>query len=310
MQQTPAQALGRKGERWFQNAIPKEWIFQKPTEDFGLDGTVMVATSNKLSGLEFGVQVKASANWVQRDGHFIVPGISYGALMRWLSPFLPTALVLYDEPKDQGYYAWVKDISPDVDVLMVSHPKSVTLKVPRDSVLDAGSFKSMEAWINEHFSSMHRAISTKNISASILPTIHHLTHALQLLLMLHAGGMPENPDAEKFQLLADVRAHKTVLSAIADLASHPYMKSPVTSKDLMNYIQRLRKAYSGKVGLFVDLDTLFQDGDVVLMVNREKMISMRPELMYMITQGVTALSSVVRGVACEYCGPRQAEGED
>jgi hypothetical protein len=42
IRQTEAQNLGRAGERWFESILPKEWIFQKPAEDIGLDGKVII----------------------------------------------------------------------------------------------------------------------------------------------------------------------------------------------------------------------------------------------------------------------------
>lgn len=52
--------LGRKGERWFQNVIPKEWILEKPSDDFGVDARVYISDGELITGLSFSVQVKAS----------------------------------------------------------------------------------------------------------------------------------------------------------------------------------------------------------------------------------------------------------
>ena len=111
VKQTESQIIGRAGERWFQGLIPREWIFQRPEEDIGLDGKVTIGTNTATGGLEFGVQVKASTNWDIKDGVISLAGIKTDTLVFWGSRLYPTLLVLYDVSKDTGYYGWASDIT-------------------------------------------------------------------------------------------------------------------------------------------------------------------------------------------------------
>jgi hypothetical protein len=110
VKQTQAQALGRSGERWFQAQLPSEWIFQPPIEDIGLDGKVIIGTSESTGDLEFGVQVKAKRKWVVKKGVIDVDGIKRETLRYWGSRLFPTMLVVYDVSENRGYWGWVYDI--------------------------------------------------------------------------------------------------------------------------------------------------------------------------------------------------------
>ena len=45
--QTSAQILGRLGERWFQSILPPEFVFTRPSEDFGIDGVVTIGGDHR-----------------------------------------------------------------------------------------------------------------------------------------------------------------------------------------------------------------------------------------------------------------------
>ncbi len=75
MRQTTAQSLGREGEQWFQHVLPSTWVFQRPNEDFGIDGTMPIASPNAISGLEFSVHIKSSRHRPKKDGILTISGI-------------------------------------------------------------------------------------------------------------------------------------------------------------------------------------------------------------------------------------------
>jgi len=101
IKQTESQNLGRAGERWFQSMLPKEWIFQKPEEDIGLDGKIIIGSDRETGGNEFAVQIKASKSWDTKDGLISVEGIKTDTISFWGSRLYPTLLVLFDEQKKQ-----------------------------------------------------------------------------------------------------------------------------------------------------------------------------------------------------------------
>jgi hypothetical protein len=83
--QTSAQILGRQGERWFHSILPPEWVFTRPSEDFGIDGTVAIGDSAAMTPVEFGVQIKASSHWATQGENIVVTGIAVETL-RYCSP--------------------------------------------------------------------------------------------------------------------------------------------------------------------------------------------------------------------------------
>jgi hypothetical protein len=297
MRQTSAQATGRKGERWFQNILPKEWIFQKPTEDFGLDGTVLIANSSHLSGLEFGVQVKASRQWVANRGFFVVSGVKYHTLLRWASPFMPTLLVLYDELLGSGYHAWIKDITPNIKELVLSRPRSITLKIPATSSLDENSWPLIRTWLENHNEGMLEAIQEKNLATLLLPAVHELTHALQLLLMAQSAHGGIGQDAEKMKGVGEITAHMAVIASLSRLSSNRYMKSPIGPASLAKYLDHFIDDYRRLVETFVpDFATCISKVDTpfVAWINSEVMARTRPRLVFMISECIASLSSLHR----------------
>jgi Domain of unknown function (DUF4365) len=296
MRQTSAQSLGRKGERWFQNVLPKEWIFQKPTEDFGLDGTVIIADPGYLSGLEFGVQVKASGRWLPRNGFFAVAGVKYHTLIRWASPLMPTLLVLYDETHDCGYYGWVKDIMPDVRQLIASRPDSVTLKIPSSSALEEASWAAIRAWLQRHHENLLKAVETKNVTAVLLPTIHDLMHGMQLLLMAHWSEEDRDEEAIKLRDLSQFTAHRAVITCLTQLLSDEYMNSQVRPAAVVSYIERFIDQYRSEVQSFIPefAATLGSSEPSAFWINTETMVRSRPKLVLMISGCIATLSSIVR----------------
>ena len=103
MQQSEAQALGRKGECWFQNQLPKHWIFQRPSEDIGIDGVVVIAEPGELNGAEFRVQVKSSRKWPVQEDRLLLRA-RRASVQQWIAGLSPGMLVLYEEDTDMGFY--------------------------------------------------------------------------------------------------------------------------------------------------------------------------------------------------------------
>ena len=74
--------------------MPREWIYQKPDDDIGLDGRVTLGTRSATGGFEFAVQVKTSKRWESSDGSIAVRDVKVDSLLFWGSRLYPTMLVL------------------------------------------------------------------------------------------------------------------------------------------------------------------------------------------------------------------------
>ena len=63
-----------------------------------------------MTGIEFGVQVKASNRWSIQDDNGVVQGIAIQTLRYWAGRLLPTLIVLYDAEAKAGYFGWAPEL--------------------------------------------------------------------------------------------------------------------------------------------------------------------------------------------------------
>lgn len=174
--QVKAQVLGREGERWFQSILPPEWVFQRPSEDFGIDGTVAIGDERSLTAFEFGVQIKASTIWIIRDDYLIVPSIPVDVLRYWAVRLLPTLLVAYDAANRTGYYAWVPELITLTDITS-SAKATTTLKVPVSQRLDTKTWLVIKGQTLQYHRRLASALATTKVIRPLLSTVHALAQA-------------------------------------------------------------------------------------------------------------------------------------
>jgi hypothetical protein len=236
IEQTESQNLGRAGERWFQSMLPKEWIFQKPEEDIGLDGKIIIGSERKTGGNEFAVQIKASKSWDIKDGLIPVEGIKTDTISFWGSRLYPTLLVLFDEEKNTGYFGWVFDI--------IHHPiefaypstrllqKTVTLKISASSILTKDSFKQIKSDVDNYYIKFVNSLKGLHKTINILPTINQLTQAVRGLYLSHMQK-PKAKDQEMMLGIMMVMSHREVIGAMDDLQKKYQLE--IGTKDFVQY---------------------------------------------------------------------------
>jgi hypothetical protein len=168
--QTQAQMLGRKGERWFQNAIPKEWIFEKPADDFGVDARVYISDGELITGLSFSVQVKASRKFEVKDGH-IVMRIDSASLGFWATILTPVLLVVYDDSLEAGFYSWVYDLlpyPPFAAILLLPQRETTTIRIPVENRIAPDCWSKLERDVERKTLELANALAGINLRATIL----------------------------------------------------------------------------------------------------------------------------------------------
>lgn len=236
IKQTESQNLGRAGERWFQSVLPKEWIFQKPEEDIGLDGKIIIGSDRETGGNEFSVQIKASKSWDIKDELISVEGIKTDTISFWGSRLYPTLLVLFDEEKNTGYFSWVFDIIHHP--IKFAHPstrlsqKTLTLKMLASSILTKDSFKQIKSDVDNYYINFVNSLKGLRKTINILPTINQLTQAVRGLYLSHMQK-PKTKDQEMMLGIMMVTSHRQVVRAMERLQKKYQLE--IGTKDFVQY---------------------------------------------------------------------------
>jgi Domain of unknown function (DUF4365) len=214
--QTESQVLGREGERWFQSTLPSQWIYQRPSEDFGIDGIVAIGDDNSVTPYEFGVQIKTSTEWSAKDGHIAVQ-VRLEIVRYWVARIVPTLLALYDATEKIGYYVWIPQLVSRSDLADDSR-RTLALRVPVSSVLDPSSWSPIRQKALQYYDRLASAFIKRPVLASLLRTVHSLAQAHQWLNSV-AFRAVESENQQKRAGLLEVAAHRHLLTAVRRLAS-------------------------------------------------------------------------------------------
>ena len=275
--------------------LPREWVFQAPEEDIGLDGRVILGTSETTGELEFGVQVKSKESWPQKDGALSVSGIRSDTVRYWSTRLFPTMLVLYDASASRGYWGWLYDIMLPSLELLRPRTDTVTLKVPSSSILVESSWSKVRKDIETFYENFVLSLSAIRLRVNALPTVHSLTTALDLLLTAEFES-PEGEEEKMYLQLAQTLAHKEVLLSLEKLLSK-FGIEPGAPHDL-EYFQR---AYRQAVATFIeDVDTLLAaDRPTAVWTNPDVMASTRPKLIRMLSDLMVRLTGNLPGSSGE-----------
>ncbi len=286
IKQTASQVLGRSGERWFQSQVPGEWVFEPPAEDIGLDGKVITGTSGSIGELEFGVQIKARRKWKIKRGVIDVPGIRRQTLRYWGTRLFPIMLVVYDVEKDLGYWGWLYDVLSSPVQLLEAPTKTVTLKVRSSSLLDKRAWPKIRRDVTCYYENLVNSLAAIRLQANVLPTIHSLAMALDLLIMRQFQHTASE-DEEMLLQLGEIKAHGAVLDSLRELANK-FSIDPGSPHPLGYFEDRYRRILSGCVQNVADLE--IKDRAMAIWTNQERMASSRPTLIRMLTDLIARLT--------------------
>jgi hypothetical protein len=291
IKQSAAQNIGRAGERWFQSILPKEWIFQKPEEDIGLDGKIIIGSENTTGGFEFGVQIKSSNEWQIKDGDISVDGIKMDTLLYWGSRTFPTLLVLYDVSKNIGYYGWAFDLVSQpiefaVPFVKNFNKKTLTLKMSEKSILDKDGFQRIKIDVDNFYLNLINSVTALRKSMNILPIINRLTEALRGLYISFVQ-QPKDKDQIMLIGLMMVTSHKQVIRTMNELQMKYHVEIGST-----NFIQYFITVYKSEVSKIIhDFDSILdKDEPHIVMANPEAHYKITPKLIDMIMDLILILT--------------------
>lgn len=244
--QSSGQGTGRLGERWFQYLLPKEWIFQLPDEDIGIDGKVIIIDPNKhISGHDFDVQIKTRKDWPITDGFIKLDGLKLSTVKYWGSRLTPVMLVLYDENREIGYYSWISDTWENRNPIeyIRAQNKTITLSLDSTKVL------AKQAWdtIKMDVFNYYLRIVTSYEKLNFLPFINKLTTCLWFLQ--EALTIESADENEKMQSqLNIVISYKLMLDTLNEIQ---VMYSSVHESDFSDKVKGFHNSLKADAESFI-----------------------------------------------------------
>ena len=295
-EQSIAQILGRKGERWFRSILPDEWIFNKPEEDFGIDGTVIIGEKARVGALEFHVQIKSTSNCKRIKDFIVVPNISRGSVLFWIARLAPTMLVLYDRKRNLGYYGWIPEILPSdkLRTFLGSKKETISLKIPKKSIINEHCWHSLNEKLRTQRDALISLVFRLNISSSLLNAIHSLSVSLRLLMF---SLFDSRLDAKEHRMMTDLSemiAYKNVIRALSVFRSE--IESEIgKNSQLSDFLLNVSDAVRSEIDTFtIGFDVLLETDNkpVAVRINPEKRERARPRLWAMLTEIILTISGI------------------
>ena len=140
--QLPVRDVARQreaaSELFFQQHLPDGWIWNRPATDYGIDGRVGVVENDQVTGIEFLVQLKASASPSAAVYERISLKVStYNYLIGALSVAM---LVKYIAADQEAYWVLLRDVPAPKQT-----QQSFTVRVPRANRLSALDWQQLRA---------------------------------------------------------------------------------------------------------------------------------------------------------------------
>jgi len=273
--------------------LPPEWIFQEPSEDFGIDGIVSIGDEKHITGFEFGVQVKTSRQWNVQDEELIVPGIPRDVLWFWAVRLTPTLLVAYDANGGAGYFVWLPEIL--TDSLLSESTATVSLRIPISQQLTPDLWPVIKQQLLNYHLKLASALSAAQVLRPLLRTVHSLSQSLRIL-DISRMATPKTNDETMLLQLSQALAHREVVVALGALAERIGLTTPLGST-LVKPSSAYRSVCAEIFHPFESFVTADPKTPVAVWVNDQKMTELRPKLVALVIDTIASLSAMGAGTA-------------
>ncbi|WP_298692169.1 DUF4365 domain-containing protein [uncultured Sulfuricurvum sp.] len=122
--------LEELSERFFQSSLPRNWICDKPENDYGVDQRVELFQDNNAVGLELLVQLKSSQSGTEYEYETIrLKTTTYNYLWDKLQVVL---LVKYVQSENKAYWLLLSDV-PEPN----QGQETFTIRIPKENDLES-----------------------------------------------------------------------------------------------------------------------------------------------------------------------------
>jgi uncharacterized protein DUF4365 len=132
--------LEEASERFFRNALPRDWTCEKPEHDYGVDLRVDIFEDGQATGLELLVQLKSSAE--SSGDVFEIVRVKTSTYNYLWSKLQVVILVKFVEADSEGYWLWLRDIvEPRED------QETLNLKIPKTNRLSRIDWEQIKTYV-------------------------------------------------------------------------------------------------------------------------------------------------------------------
>lgn len=220
--QSEQQLTGREGERWFQSQLPNGWVLQRPTEDIGLDGVVVISDGSQYDGLEFRVQVKSSQHWNENESGILVKNLNRESVLYWLTGLTPTLLILYCNRTKSAHWYWANRLFADRRELLAGATHAIQARIPADNPLTKDSWGNIANDIAAIQSSIAETFNTAHGSRVVFQLLHSMHSALQGIYYATAklkDGRTISPEGERLSDHLELISYRDFILALREFAA-------------------------------------------------------------------------------------------
>ena len=136
--------------RFLRQSLPRNWVAEKPSSDYGVDLRVDLFEGDRATGLELLVQLKASATTSDQDAESVQLKVStYNLLWEKLQVAM---LVKFVEAEGEAYWLLFRDIpAPSQE------QETFTVHIPKVNRLSAAPWGEIQAYV--------RSVTDKKLAA-------------------------------------------------------------------------------------------------------------------------------------------------
>jgi len=133
-------------ERFLKNCIPASWVVNTFHIDYGTDYNCEIATDNKVTGVNFSIQLKGKET--ETNSETIKIKLKRTTISRWLNKLEPTLLVAYILDENEAYWFWFENNTVDLTL----KNEKFTISIPRKNKLSNVNWESISQYVKEIFS--------------------------------------------------------------------------------------------------------------------------------------------------------------
>lgn len=217
--QSPSQQIGRAAERWFVSQLPPSWIFQRPTEDVGIDGVVVICEAGPANGLEFKVQVKGSAIFSRVEDKIVLRRIKRSAMRYWITGLTPTLVVAFEAKSGTGFFAWANEVLAPVAAIL-GEDGYMDVRLPSRRTIGPGSWHLIREQCRAINAALARQLRIGDSAFTFLRVLDELSGSLKYLYFAeNANPADAERTHEQRALMCELElsAHRDVVRALSEL---------------------------------------------------------------------------------------------
>jgi tetratricopeptide (TPR) repeat protein len=138
--------LSTTSKKFFEGKLPDEWLYNVPEHDYGIDYHIEIAEEEKVTGLNFSVQLKSTAtNDDEQFSRIVLKSSTLGYLVTRLEPVM---LVQYEKDSNEAYWGWLEDFSFDLSDIS---QKTFTLSLIKANKLSETNWQAVIRYVQQQF---------------------------------------------------------------------------------------------------------------------------------------------------------------